>query len=314
DESARVAKVQALDDEVREAFRILPINAGAYRSGTFARLADAYAAAGEPQKAAEMRPLALQEPFLRAFAQAGSDRQQKLIDSLPPQDRAAAEAIKRDQSDTVAEDDSNPSLALNPDINSPFASEGIDSDTETGRLLDAIYGDDRLALATEPADGDAHGLLHHVQAVEDNKRQGIAAEDAEVARLKSIDRNARLERQIRIYIDGGPTYMVSDIILRGNGTAVMVIEIKSGFAELTTNQAKVLAEAIRSGRIYITNVEAAKKLGIEPNKTFGAQRILPEVYVLGGNTPKIERQLRNEGVDVRPTGVRGRVRITMPPS
>jgi len=108
--------------------------------------------------------------------------------------------------------------------------------------------------------------------------------------------------------------MVGDIIFRGNGTAVIIIEIKSGLADLTRNQAKVLAEAIRSGRIYIANAKAAERLGIESNKTFGAQRILPEVYVLGGNTPKIERQLRNEGVDVRPTGVRGRVRIILPPS
>jgi len=75
DESARAAQVQALDDEVGDALRILPINPEEYTPGTFARLANAYADAGELQKAAEARQLALQEPFLRAFSQASPDRQ-----------------------------------------------------------------------------------------------------------------------------------------------------------------------------------------------------------------------------------------------
>jgi hypothetical protein len=53
DESARVAMVQALDDKLRDAFRILPTNREAYRPGTFARLTDAYTTARDAQKAAD---------------------------------------------------------------------------------------------------------------------------------------------------------------------------------------------------------------------------------------------------------------------
>jgi hypothetical protein len=309
DESAHIAKVQALDDEMRDAFRVLPTAPEAYRPGTFARLADAYAAVSEPQKAADARQLAFQEPFLQAFAQASPDRQQKLIDSLPVQDRAAAEAIRRGQSDA-----SGPRIALNIDVASPFSSQGVDDDLKTERMLDAIYGVDQPGHASDPKDGEAQGLLYRVQAIGDNKRQGDAAEDAEVARLKKIDPEAKLMRQVRLYIEGGPSYMVADIIRRGNGTTVIIIENKTGAAILTDKQAKALAKAAQTGGVSIRDIDRAKEVGVEPNKTFGAQRVLPEIYILGGNSPKIERQLRNEGLDVRSGGVRGRVRIGGRPS
>ena len=103
--------------------------------------------------------------------------------------------------------------------------------------------------------------------------------------------------------------MVADIMFKGNGTSVVIIEVKTGSAILTDNQVKALAEAARRGGIYITNVDAAKELRIEPKLTFGSQQIIPEVYVVGGDFAKIERQMRNQGLDVRPAGVRGRFRI-----
>jgi hypothetical protein len=103
DESARAAKVQALDDEVQNAFSVLPSDPGAYRPGTFARLADEYAAAGEPQKATDARHLALQEPILLAFAQVLPGKQEQLIDELPDGEfRDMAIAIRRLQADALA--------------------------------------------------------------------------------------------------------------------------------------------------------------------------------------------------------------------
>ena len=109
--------------------------------------------------------------------------------------------------------------------------------------------------------------------------------------------------------------MVADIIYRGNGTAIInIIEVKTGSAILTDNQLKVLAEAARTGGIYVTNEVVAKELGVKPNVPFGAHRLIPEVFISGGDTAKIERQMRNVGLDVRPAGVRGRLRIGLPPT
>lgn len=178
-------------------------------------------------------------------------------------------------------------------------------------MLDAIYAVDQPGAAGGPTDAeDTTGLLHQAQSVEDNKRQGIAGEDAEVARLKSIDPDAKIARQVRLYVDGGPDYMVADIISRGNGTMVInITEVKTGSAVLSERQIKVLGEAARTGAVYITNVKAAREIGVDTNVTFGARRIIPQIYITGGDSAKIERQLRNAGLDVRPAGVRGRIRI-----
>ena len=309
-ESARAANVQALDDEVRDALRNLPTEA--YRLGTFARLAGAYSAEGEPQKASDAQRLALQEPFLRAFAQASPSRQQRLIDSLPAQDRPAAEAIQSERDRVVPSEAFSRGAASDVHSDSPIATDTTDDDIETGRLIDAIYGVDQPGLASEPMDAD--GLLHRVQAVGDNKRQGNAAEDAEAARIKEIDPRAKVARQIRIYIEGVPTYMVADIIIKGNGTILIIIEVKTGGASLSPNQIKVMAEAIRTGKVYFTNAKFAEGTKIKPGVSFKEQRIVPEIYVLGGNSAKMERQMRNEGIDVRPAGVRGRMRIGVPPT
>jgi hypothetical protein len=315
DESARVAKVQALDDEAREALRILPKDPGAYQPGTFARLSDAYDTAGEPQKAAEMRQLALQEPLLRAFAQSSPDQQQKLIDSLPPQDRSAAEAVQGDQSEAPAREASRTVAAFNADVGLPVLPGAIDDSLDTDRLLDAIYGVDQPGPASESGDAqEAHDLLHKVQAVEDNRRQGKAGEEAERARLRRIDPRAKFVGQIRVYVEGGPDYMVADIIFRGSGTAVVYLtEVKTGAGVLSEKQIKALAQAARAGGVYITNLKAAEELDIEPNIPLGAQGIIPEVYVTGGDSVKIERQMRNQGLEVRPIGGRGRLRIGGPP-
>jgi hypothetical protein len=83
-ESKRAATVQALDDQVRAAYRAQAANPGAYKPGTFARLADAYAAAGDLERADGARRVAEWESFMLAFTQASAERQQRMIEALPP--------------------------------------------------------------------------------------------------------------------------------------------------------------------------------------------------------------------------------------
>lgn len=98
-ESKRTATVQALDDEVQAAQGTLATHPGAYKTGTFAKAADAYAAAGEPDKAQTLRRLALQESTLISFARTSADRQQAMIDELgdglAPRGIAAGHARER---------------------------------------------------------------------------------------------------------------------------------------------------------------------------------------------------------------------------
>jgi hypothetical protein len=105
DESARAAKVQGLDDEVRDAFRTLAINPGAYRPGTFARLADAYDAAEATERAALARRMAAQEAVILLFAQASTEKQQRIVDDLPEGDlRNNAIAIQAHQMEAFTHD------------------------------------------------------------------------------------------------------------------------------------------------------------------------------------------------------------------
>src|SRR5262249_24943236 len=97
----------------------------------------------------------------------------------------------------------------------------------------------------------------------------------------------------------------ADIVFRRNGTAsLVVVEVKSGDGRLTPQQLEKLAEAARTGKIYIVNEQAADAFKIKPNVTFADQGTLPEVLVLGGNLDAIAKQLRNQGLEVVPRGGR----------
>ena len=71
-----------LDDQVAGVTRTLPTTPGAYKPGTFARLADAYAAAGELGQGRGGPPRREWEAFMLPFAQASAERQQRMIDEL----------------------------------------------------------------------------------------------------------------------------------------------------------------------------------------------------------------------------------------
>jgi hypothetical protein len=159
DESARVAKVQALDDEAREAFRILPINPGAYRPGTFARLAAAYDAAGEPERARSARGVAAQEAFILPFAQASVEKQQRMIDELPEGDlRDSAIAIQRSQADAFARDPFVAGTTLYNDIGLPAPIDDVEGRTRQARQISYLRGIPVEPLAvdeTEEAPGQS---------------------------------------------------------------------------------------------------------------------------------------------------------------
>jgi hypothetical protein len=91
-----------------------------------------------------------------------------------------------------------------------------------------------------------------------------------------------------------------------------MVEVKTGEARLSPQQADVLAEALRTGDVYITSDKGTKALEIEPYVTFKAQGLQPLVRVTGGAHATIVRQLMNRGVDVG--GPRSRFRLGVPPN
>jgi hypothetical protein len=105
DESARAAKVQALDDEYAGLLRTQTFNPRAYRPGSLARLADAYDAAGEPNKAARTRQMAAQDAVIVPFGLASPDKQQRMIDEQPEGElRDTMIAVQSGQAEAFARD------------------------------------------------------------------------------------------------------------------------------------------------------------------------------------------------------------------
>ncbi|MDP1841257.1 MAG: hypothetical protein Q8N31_10740 [Reyranella sp.] len=176
-----------------------------------------------------------------------------------------------------------------------IVSNGV-SNREVAGLNDPNNLFPAVRLADEAVGED---LFHQVQDVGDNRRQGQAAEKSVVDEIKRIDPNAKIATQIRVHVEGGPKYMMADIVFSGNGNATIhILEVKSGDAKLTSSQVLALAEAAKTGNIYIVNSEAAEKLKIDARKTFGAQGILPQVTVVGGDQEAIRRQMIRAGLDV----------------
>jgi hypothetical protein len=133
EESKQVATIQALDDQARAAMRAQAINPGAYKPGTFARLADAYEAAGDPERANGARREAARESFLLPFAQASAEKQQRMIDELPPGElRDIAEALRNHQASTFAHDAFAAGTSIYKEVGPPVPIDDIQ-----GRVLQA---------------------------------------------------------------------------------------------------------------------------------------------------------------------------------
>jgi hypothetical protein len=170
------------------------------------------------------------------------------------------------------------------------------------------------AVVDSTKDSLAEDLLTLVQDVRDNKQQGDAARDALVKSIRAADKKAKIVEEARIYAPNLPDlYMVADIIFRGNGVShLVIVEVKSGEARLSQRQVTLLAEALKTGDVYITNEDKARELKVRPNETFKSQGIQPLVAVAGGAHGTIVRQLMNEGVDIG--GRRSRFRLGVPPN
>jgi hypothetical protein len=136
DESARAAKVQGLDDEVREAIRALPINPGAYRPGTFARLADAYTTLGEPKRAEFARRMAGQDAFIMPFTQLSTAKQQQTIDGLPDGDlRDSAVAIQADQVQAFDRDAFGAGTTIYKEVGPPVPIDDVEGRIRQARQI-----------------------------------------------------------------------------------------------------------------------------------------------------------------------------------
>ena len=104
------------------------------------------------------------------------------------------------------------------------------------------------------------------------------------ASRQELDRDAKIVKEVQIRAPIFPEVrMVADVIFRGNGVSeLMIVEVKSGEARLSKQQAAILAKALNTGDVLIVNKDAADTLKIRPNETFKAQRIQPLVVVIGG--------------------------------
>jgi hypothetical protein len=136
-ESNRVAAIQGLDDQFASARRTLATAPSTQPVGAFSTLTDGYGAAGAPEKAAEAGRLAALEPFLRVFAQASPDRQQRLIYALSPRDRPAVEAIQHAQSEAFARDAFDAGTKLYPDVGPPVPLEDMEGRIRQARTIAA---------------------------------------------------------------------------------------------------------------------------------------------------------------------------------
>jgi hypothetical protein len=149
-ESTRAATVKGLDDQVSDTTRILATTPGTYKPGTLARIADAYDAAGAPDKAASARRLSAQEAALLPFARASAVRQQRMIDELPEGElRDTAIAIQRLQAGAFAKDAFAAGTALYPDVGPPAAIDDV-----AGRIRQARGIAERRGIAIAPFTGD----------------------------------------------------------------------------------------------------------------------------------------------------------------
>jgi hypothetical protein len=231
-ESARAARVQELNDQARAASGSLATNPGAYTPGTLARIADTYDAAGETEKAASTRRLAVQESALGSFAQADVDKQRRMIDELPPGElRNTARTIQVAQADAFARDAFTAGTALYKQVGPAVPIDNITGRIRQAREITQLRGIPvapftavevdglRQALATG-SDQDKQAVRSLLAGVPDEMRPAIeptvpdsarqrhdAAEPSQHAPIAAARRRAAAGRRHRTPIewrrDGG---------------------------------------------------------------------------------------------------------------
>ena len=141
DESARTAKVQALDDELHKAAGVQVLNPNAYRPGTFARLADAYEAAGEPDRAKFARRMAAQDAFVVPFAQASVEKQQRMIDEQPSGElRDSAIATRDGQAQSFEHDAFAAGTTIYKEVGAPVPIDDVGGRIRQARQISQLRG------------------------------------------------------------------------------------------------------------------------------------------------------------------------------
>jgi hypothetical protein len=191
-ESRRVATVMGTDDRLADAIRAIATAPATYKPYTIAGLVRAYDEAGEPEKAASTRQLALLEGALLPFARSSADRQQAFIDSLPEGEplRAAAETIQRHQAEAFARDAYAAGTVLYPDVGPALpledkagrlrqmrmieARRGPPSDTNVRDAI-ASSGSDRESKPVNFSPDDAVGVRPRAPQEDDAGRTGSPA-------------------------------------------------------------------------------------------------------------------------------------------
>ncbi|MGC4064112.1 MAG: hypothetical protein QM784_05615 [Polyangiaceae bacterium] len=134
--SRRAATVQDLDDEARAAASTLSTRPADYKPGAFARLADAYDAAGAPEKAAATRRIAASELALKSFARSSPAQQRATLATLPAGElRDNAEAIVARQADAFARDPFAAGAALYTDEGRPVSIDDTAARVRQARVI-----------------------------------------------------------------------------------------------------------------------------------------------------------------------------------
>jgi hypothetical protein len=142
DESVRVAEVQALDDEVRDATRAQLADPGAYKPGTFARLADAYNTLGEPKRAKFARRMADQDAFIVPFSQLSAAKQQQTIAGLPEGDlRDSAIAVQAGQAQAFDHDAFGAGTTIYKEVGHPVPIDDIAGRIRQARQISQLRDD-----------------------------------------------------------------------------------------------------------------------------------------------------------------------------
>jgi len=185
-ESERTAAVRGLNDQIADTTRLLATTPGTYKTGTLARIADAYAAASEPGKAESTRRLALQESALASFAQASADKQQRMIDELAEGElRDTAMAIQRHQAEAFAKDAFAAGTTLYPEVGPPLPIDDIQGRIRQAREIAGRRGIPVMPFTADEITGirrilangsseDRRALLNRVNALPDDMNAALA--------------------------------------------------------------------------------------------------------------------------------------------
>ena len=147
----------------------------------------------------------------------------------------------------------------------------------------------------------AFGYLFNA-AVSENYEQGKSAESKHEDWLrvqKELNPNFKYVSQVKMSIPGVPGYQIADFVVRsGANTEIVIRDVKTGGAILSTDQVRVMAEAVKSGNVQIHSKAKAKELGILHKVSLRDQRLMPMISVIGGNSSAVMQQLQRSGIPI----------------